>query len=409
MLPVYPFSWIRNASFALNLTCFVNFLQNHSKVVHSLNLFFSTFTFMSDLWYYFFLISLSGDIEKTQGPRHELIQNLSFSHWNLNSIPSHDFGKITSFIAFNSIHNYDILCFSETFLNSEISSDENSQEIPGYTLVRKDHPSDTKRGGVCLYFKTCLPVKIVDFCFLTECINFEITIENKLCNFIFLYRSPSQTSDQFQDFMKNFELNLETVINKNPFMLTVLGDFNAKSSNWYRDDITTLEGNEIDYATSLFDQKQLINELTHILGNSSSCIDLVFSSQSNLVKESGVLPSLHPNCHHQVIFVRFNLVIHYPPPYEREVWHYNLADTELINQAINNFNWDIALATDDVNLQVSTFNETILNIIRNHIPHEVIVCDDKDPPWVNKHIKKLMHNTEMIFKNLLRSKDNIPL
>ena len=32
--------------------------------------------------------------------------------------------------------------------------------------------------------------------------------------------------------------------------------------------------------------------------------------------QSGVDPSLHPNCHHQIIFSKINLKIYYPTPYE---------------------------------------------------------------------------------------------
>ena len=35
--------------------------------------------------------------------------------------------------------------------------------------------------------------------------------------------------------------------------------------------------------------------------------------------ESGVHTSLHKNCHHQIIYAKFNLKIYYPPPYEREI------------------------------------------------------------------------------------------
>ena len=26
----------------------------------------------------------------------------------------------------------------------------------------------------------------------------------------------------------------------------------------------------------------------------------------------------------------------------------------------------------------------------NYVPHKAIACDDRDPPWVNKEIKKLI-------------------
>ena len=37
------------------------------------------------------------------------------------------------------------------------------------------------------------------------------------------------------------------------------------------------------------------------------------------------------------------------------------------------------------------FNKTVLNIFSNFIPHEVIVCDDKGPPWFNGKIKSLIN------------------
>ena len=74
--------------------------------------------------------------------------------------------------------------------------------------------------------------------------------------------------------------------------------------------------------TSQFGLNQIINEPTHITKNSSTCIDLLFTSQTNLVIKSGVHSSLNPNCHHQIIFAKFDLRIFYPPPYERNVWHY---------------------------------------------------------------------------------------
>ena len=81
-------------------------------------------------------------------------------------------------------------------------------------------------------------------------------------------------------------------------MISLLGDFKAKSNNWCKNDITSHEGSLIDAVTSYYGLHQLTQEPTHILNLSSSCIDLIFTSQPNLVMESGVHSSLHPNCHH---------------------------------------------------------------------------------------------------------------
>ena len=39
---------------------------------------------------------------------------------------------------------------------------------------------------------------------------------------------------------------------------------------------------------------------------------------------------------------------------------------------------------------MNIFNETILNIVRNFILHETVLCDDRDPPWFNNKIKSLI-------------------
>ena len=162
--------------------------------------------------------------------------------------------------------------------------------------------------------------------------------------------------------------------------MVALGDFSAKSSNWYNKDITSDEGRNIEAVTSQNGLRQEINEPTHIRNNSSSCIDIIFNSQPNLLIESGVHPSLRPNCHHQIVFAKFNLDIVCPPPYEREIWHYQKANIDLIKREINSFDWEKAFSTIDTNKMVSIFNQTIINIPFNFIPHESVLFDDRDPP-----------------------------
>ena len=169
---------------------------------------------------------------------------------------------------------------------------------------------------------------------MQECINFEIKIKDKLCNFIGLYRSSNQSQDDFASFINNFELNHDS---HNPFLTVVLGDFNAKLSLWYSNDITAYEGSKIDGATSQFGLEQIIKKPAHIIGDSLSYIDLIFTTQLNLVMESGFPSLLHSSCHQHIKFTKFNLKIHYPPPYEQEVWHYQKTNVDHIRQAISMF------------------------------------------------------------------------
>ena len=56
---------------------------------------------------------------------------------------------------------------------------------------------------------------------------------------------------------------------------------------WHDKDSSTSEGISVESITLQFGLHQIIVESTHILENSSSYIDLTFTSQPNLLVESG--------------------------------------------------------------------------------------------------------------------------
>ena len=129
-------------------------------------------------------------------------------------------------------------------------------------------------------------------------------------------------------------MTLQTLAQKGSFLATTIGNFNTKSCNWYSHDKTSFEGSTTGSMISQFGLYQLINKPTNLLQSSSSCIDLVFTSQPNIVIESVFCPPLHPKCHHQIVFAKFNLKLYDLPPYLRQVWHYKEANTDFFKQAI---------------------------------------------------------------------------
>ena len=151
---------------------------------------------------------------------------------------------------------------------------------------------------------------------------------------------------------------------------------------------------------------QIIHEPTHLLDCSSSCIDLIFTFQNDLVTNSGVHSCLHSNCHHQIIFSRFNLKFHYLPPYERVVWEYDKADKDLITKAIDAFDWDKKLSEKYVNDQVLLLNETLRNIMSNFIPNKLMIFDDRKSAWFDRKIKNLIKYKNQIFKDTHYRKSN---
>ena len=122
------------------------------------------------------LILKTGDIELYPGSPKNSHLYFSCCHWNVNSIVTDNYSKVVALKAYNSIYKYDFICVSETFLDSSFDLDDKMLMLEGYNLIRSDHPSNTKRGGVCIYYKESLAVLLVDITSLPECLVFEVTM-----------------------------------------------------------------------------------------------------------------------------------------------------------------------------------------------------------------------------------------
>ena len=81
---------------------------------------------------------------------------------------------------------------------------------------------------------------------------------------------------------------------------------------------------------------------------------------------SGVHSSLHPNCHHQIVFVKINLKLCYPPPFECENWHYEKANADLICRSIDQFPWDNRFSKLDVDQKVQKDQKYIDQIMKHN-------------------------------------------
>ena len=124
-----------------------------------------------------------------------------------------------------------------------------------------------------------------------------------------------------------------------------------------------------------------------MLVNSSSCIDLIFTDQPSLVVDCLTHPSLHPNCHHQIVYCKLDLKIVYPPPHQRRVWDFKRANIDSIRKAVKMVDWHFMFMNKTVHEQVTAFNTILMNIFSNYIPNKYIIIDDKDPPRMTKAIK----------------------
>ena len=74
----------------------------------------------------------------------------------------------------------------------------------------------------------------------------------------------------------------------------------------------------------------------------------------------------------------------------------------MISKAIQGFDWDKAFLDKSTEEKASILTKTILNIMSNFIPNEVVTTGNRDSPWINNKIKSLIKNKNEYFKNCVK-------
>ena len=173
------------------------------------------FSFFFIITFLLLLLILSNDVELNPGPK-KAAQN---------------FVKLSQLEAYNILHSYDLICLSETWLDSTASTDSNDLFLNCYNLHRVDDPDNVKKGGVCVYDKQTLADQFLQIK-LDQCIVSEVTFKNKKKGHVIsLYKSPSHIPDQLDNFLQLYEELLQDIFKLKSSFILFTGDFNCRISN----------------------------------------------------------------------------------------------------------------------------------------------------------------------------------
>ena len=149
----------------------------------------------------------------------------------------------------------------------------------------------TLKGVFASTLKKSLPIKLLNITNLREYLVCEFFLNVHRSYIVSLNRSPSQSSDECNHFTKSFEQLIAHLNSFKHHLLLITGDFNARFSIWWFGDVDNTKGKRLESITSFHELHEIINEPTHILQSSSSCIDLVFTNQPNINEEECLLRS----------------------------------------------------------------------------------------------------------------------
>ena len=94
------------------------------------------------MWYHKQKLIFSNDIEINPEPKLDSSQNFATCHWNLNSIAGDNFPKINTLKNILTFQKTDIVCLSETYLDSIFIVNDENEVVECCNLVRCDNPTE---------------------------------------------------------------------------------------------------------------------------------------------------------------------------------------------------------------------------------------------------------------------------
>ena len=322
---------------------------------------------------------------------------LSFIHLNIRSLKNRN--HILQLREFVRVTNYHIIISSETWLNKSVKNAE--VEIEGYKIFRLDR-KDKRGGRVCAYIRSPLMALLLKDLSSTLATWFQqhwLQVQyKKIRSFVMcaVYRPPDCHVSCFKDFLKpssTYALSLNKPV-------IILGDLNCNLLQQNPDGLSLLN------FVSELNLKQLITSPTRITESSESLIDVVISSTSDLVQESGVIETCISD--HFSVYMVLNLKLPKQPRSYitvRSFKNYNpmLFTADLVSK--HETLLQSIFSESDVNSKLSILNDAQLSTLQTHAPVKTIRVRNCPSPYITQNIKDLMAHRDQLHRQFKFSRD----
>ena len=329
------------------------------------------------------LILLAGDVEKNPGPDSITLTNcFSVLHQNIRSIRN-KFEYIQNFLL-----DFDILCFTETHLANDFS-DENLMLDHFDCMFRKD--KNQHSGGFLVYTHSRFrPVRLTDFeTLLPESLCIEINDHRTRYAVCTVYRPP----DSRIEFWDRLNIFIENICDSFSNIILV-GDINEDQLN--------LNNNRFRNIVQLNNMTNLIVEATRVTDTTRTLLDPIAVSNSITCLNAGIHDTPRDISDHFGTYAYFKSDLHSSVPFKRQVWNYQQADFNQLNNLILTTDWSF-LYNDTVDIAAKRFTSKFLELAKECIPTSLVTIRPNDKAWYNSDIRKISRHRDRQKSKALQS------
>ena len=313
--------------------------------------------------------------------------SIKLSHLNVRSLKNREhFHQVADLV---SNGDYDVFTVSETWFNSSVRNTE--VNIPGYHLARLDRKRKTGT-GVCAYVRNSLKLKVLSDITANSEEGFQqlwFTIQHKKLRSLVIcvvYRPPDVPLTTLTEALAPAYSQAAT-LGKD---IIILGDLNCDLLAPSKPEFSALNS-----LCSLLTLKQLISEPTRVTQTSQSLIDVILTSNEDLVKCNKVLYTTISD--HFLVSCELNLKRPRSDPPCITTRSYKTFDPEAFSKDISSVPWNTVGILDHVDDQVSMFNSLFLEVLDQHAP-KTFKAIHKKSRVISPEIKTLMSQRDSLHK-----------
>lgn len=300
------------------------------------------------------------------------IQNFKIGHLNTRSL-------LPSFLDFSNIllkNAFDIFFVSETWLTQDIPS--HLVSIPNYRLIRRDR--EGRGGGVAVYIKSEYTCEIIDLNLqhITDIEHLWISLKLNKTSFALgvVYRPPQNNIVKCVENLDNIISHILPLYDN----LLVTGDVNINLFNL---------NNPLSSCCDAYGLFQIIDEPTRITQYSSTLIDPIFISNTNIVKNHGTI-NADIITDHRLVFCDLAIEI-----FKRKSKMHTYRDFRYFNQQqfdndLNSIPWHEILYINNIDEKIYTLTNNILRLFNTHAPIRTARMNKPHSPWLTEGLKRIL-------------------
>ena len=198
--------------------------------------------------------------------------------------------------------------------------------------------------------------------------------------------------------LSNLTESLKKLTGNKPKHLLITGDFNCPDINWKHLSVNPGAPNhDVQQELINLSVDMNLNQIHEYPTRGNNMLDLVFTTNSTLIKSSVNAPGLSD---HDMVITDCDIKPSYSKQKPRKCYQYNKANWENINKEIQEISDTVLQQTaagECTQGLWNTLKERVLQVLDKHVPHK-LKRKNASPPWLNKTLKKMTKRKARLHK-----------